>query len=473
MNRRSAVPEGSSMHQLTFSPMPNAPLYRQLYEMLLGEIRRAGLAPGERLPSRRALAAHLGLSINTVDSAYQMLVAEGYVQAVPKSGYYVCPQGVSGLVPPPENPQQAENGPPRPRWQYDFAGGGIDASLFPLRTWERISRDVMRTGVPLLNQGDVQGDECLRRAVARYLHEYRGARAQPSQVIIGAGSETLLGMAARLLDGGKAAVEDPGFAKTTGVLRNAGLSPCPVSVDEYGICVDELERSGCCAACVTPSHQFPTGVTMPAPRRAELLQWARAGARTVIEDDYDSEFRFDGRPIPALQGLDGGDRVIYLSTFSRSLAPAIRVAYMVLPERLLPRWQALYGEYASTVSRFEQHTLSRFMEEGHFARHINRIRSIYRSRRDALVRALTQALGKQAQPLCVHTGLHMPVRIDNGMTESELVASAAAQGVRVRALGAYRRTEKAGPPTVVLSYGGLTADDIEPACALLARAWKG
>lgn len=455
------------MQNLTFSPQSGAPLYRQLYEMLLGEIRCAGLAPGERLPSRRALAAHLGLSLNTVDSAYQMLVAEGYVQAVPKSGYYVCPQGIEGLVPPPESPARAEDGPPRPRWQYDFAGGGIDASLFPLRTWERISRDVMRGGEALLNPGETQGEPCLRRAVARYLHEYRGVRARPSQVVIGAGSETLLGMAARLLDGRKVAVESPGYARTAAVLRNAGLQVCPTGVDQHGMRVSGLEPD-CCAACVTPSHQFPTGVTMPAPRRAELLQWARAGARTVIEDDYDSEFRFDGRPIPALQGLDGGDRVIYLGTFSRSLAPAIRAAYMVLPERLITRWQTLYGDYASTVSRFEQHTLSRLMEEGHFARHINRIRSVYRGRRDALVRALEQALGGRAQPLCTHTGLHMPVRMSNGMSEAELVEAAAAQGVRVRALGAGRPDQ----PAVVLSYGGLAADDIEPACALLARAWK-
>lgn len=461
------------MRNLTFSPVAGVPLYRQLYDLLQNEIRRGTLAPGERIPSRRALAAHLGLSLNTVDGAYQMLAAEGYIQAVPKSGYYVCKQGVQGLVPPPVEPVLAGEGPPQPRWQYDFAGGGIDATLFPLRTWGRISRDVMRSGAQLLNHGDPQGDECLRRAIARYLHEYRGARARPEQVVVGAGSETLLGMVAQLLGPQqRAAVEDPGYAKTAVVLRNAGVEACPIQVDEYGMRVDILRQSGCCVACVTPSHQFPTGATMPAPRRAELLQWAREGGHIIVEDDYDSEFRFDGRPIPALQGLDGGDRVIYLSTFSRSLAPGIRVAYMVLPEWLLPRWREQYGGYASTVSRFEQHTLSTLMEDGHFARHINRIRSIYRGRRDALLQALLQALGEEARPMCTHTGLHMPVRIGNGMSEKALVGAAAAQGVRVRALGAYRTQPVSEHPTVVLSYGGLAAEDIEPACTLLARAWK-
>ncbi len=461
------------MQNLTFSPVPGAPLYRQLYEMLLGEIRSAALAPGERLPSRRALAAHLGLSLNTVDAAYQMLAAEGYVQAVPKSGFFVCAQGVQGLVPPPEKPAEAGESPLRPRWQYDFATGSIDVSLFPVRTWARICRDVMHGGAQLLNHGDPQGDECLRRAIARYLHEYRGVRARPAQIVVGAGSETLLGMAVRLLEAGESvAVEDPGYGKTADVLRNAGVPARPVAVGERGMRVDLLRKSGCRAVCVTPSHQFPTGVTMPAPERAELLQWAREGECTIIEDDYDSEFRFDGRPIPALQGLDGGDRVVYISTFSRSLAPAIRVAYMVLPERLLERWRTLYGGYASTVSRFEQHTLSRFMEEGHFARHINRIRNVYRSRRDRLVQALKSELGDCARPLCVHTGLHMPVQVENGMDEKELAAAAAAQGVRVYALGGYCQRPPAGVPTVVLGYGGLSADDIEPACALLARAWK-
>ncbi len=461
------------MENLTFVPVRGIPLYRQLYEMLQGEIRREGLAAGERLPSRRALAAHLGLSLNTVDAAYQMLAAEGYVQAVPKSGFFVCPQGVQGLVPPPKRREKPGEGPPRPRWQYDLASGSIDVSLFPIRTWERISRDVMRGGAQLLNLGDPQGDECLRRAIARYLHEYRGARAQAAHIVVGSGSETLLSMAACLLERGEAvAVEDPGYTKTAVVLRNTGAAVRPIAVDDCGICVDALRRSGCGAVCVTPSHQFPTGVTMPAPRRAELLQWAREGQRIVIEDDYDSEFRFDGRPIPALQGLDGSDRVVYLSTFSRSLAPAVRVAYMVLPEHLLGRYRERFGGYASTVSRFEQHTLSRFMEEGHFARHINRIRSVYRTRRDRLLGGLERELGPSAQPLCVHTGLHMPVRVDNGMDEEQLAAAAAAQGVRVRMLGTHRMASPPGPPTVVLGYGGLSEEDIEPVCALLARAWK-
>lgn len=461
------------MQNLTFSPEPGTPLYRQLYSMLLGEIRAAGLAPGEKLPSRRALAAHLGLSLNTVDAAYQMLAAEGYIQARARSGFYVCSGGLAGLVPQPEREPAGAESPPQPRWAYDFSTGGMDVSLFPLRTWERVAREVMRTGAGLLNYGDARGDECLRRAIARYLHEYRGVHADAARIVVGAGSETLLAMAALLLPQGAAGVEDPGYGQTAQVLRNAGVPVRPVAVDAQGLSVSGLRRSGCRSVCVTPSHQFPTGVSMPVSRRAELLQWARDTGGIIVEDDYDSEFRFDGRPLPALQGLDGEGRVIYIGTFSRSLAPSVRVAYMVLPPRLVPQYRSRLAGYASTVSRLEQHTLSRFMEQGHFARYINRARGVYRGRRDALVQALAAGLGTAAVPLCVHTGLHMPVRVENGMTGPQLAAAAAAQGVRVHALGEYRMQGGGGEPVVVLGYGSMGAEDIGPACARLSRAWGG
>ena len=462
------------MFSFTFSPQGDTPLYRQLYETLRREIRQGGLSGGERLPSKRALSAHLGLSLNTVDAAYQMLVAEGYVVSQPRRGMFVCPQGARDLVPPPEGPgQPPPDAPPRPRWLYEFSTNSIDVSLFPDRTWARISRDVLRDAPRLLNHGDPQGDECLRAAVAQYLHEYRGVRCRPAQVVIGAGTEYLLNLAVRLLgDGVRVAIEDPGYIKTRHVLLGNGISAEGVAVDTQGMDPDRLAAARCTAAYITPSHQFPTGVTMPAPRREALLRWAQETGGFLLEDDYDSEFRFDGRPLPALQGLDDNGRVIYIGTFSKSLAPSIRVAYLVLPDRLLEGWRDRFGAYSSTVPRLEQHTLSRFMAGGHFARHINRIRSAYRSRRDALVAALRQELGGLAIPQCVHTGLHMPVAIANGMDEGMLKSSAAAQGVRVSTLGDYRLQTPPGPPTVILGYGGLTADDIERAVVLLGRAWR-
>lgn len=462
------------MFNLTFAPQGQAPLYRQLYETLRREIAQGGLSGGERLPSKRALAAHLGLSLNTVDAAYQMLIAEGYVESRPRQGVFVCPQGARDLVPPPDGAGEiVPDAPPRPRWLYDFSTSSIDVSLFPDRTWARISREVLRDAPRLLNHGDPQGDECLRSAVAQYLHEYRGVRCRPAQVVIGAGTEYLLGLAVRLLgEGASVAIEDPGYMKPRRVLQNSGVATAGVPVDAQGMDPGRLLASGCTAAYITPSHQFPTGVTMPAPRRAALLRWAAQTGGFLLEDDYDSEFRFDGRPIPALQGLDDSGRVIYIGTFSKSLAPSIRVAYLVLPERLLEGWRDRFGAYSSTVPRLEQHTLSRFMAGGHFARHINRIRSAYRGRRDALVAALRRELGGLAVPQCVHTGLHMPVALANGMDEPALKASAAAQGVRLTVLGDYRLHSPSGAPTVILGYGGLTADDIEKAVSLLGRAWR-
>ena len=253
----------------------------------------------------------------------------------------------------------------------------------PARAWAGMTREVRSDGAGFLNHGQGQGDFELREAIARHAREHRGVRANAGQVIVGAGSEYLLSIAARLTGQG-IAVENPGYKKTLGVLQNAGADVRAVLIDEQGMSPKELEKSGCMAAYVTPSHQFPPGFTMPALRRAELLRWARQSERMIIEDDYDSEFRFEGRPIPALQGLEGGERVIYLSTFSKTLAPGIRVAYMVLPERLMPTYLERFGQYSSTVSSLVQSSLALFMERGPFACPISRLNTVYQIGRASL-----------------------------------------------------------------------------------------
>ena len=263
--------------------------------------------------------------------------------------------------------------PHRPlrRSGIDLSTRGVDPALFPFRTWARLQKELLYSSPELLAHGDAQGDWELRQALADYLEEYRGVQCSPQQIVVGAGLEYLLGLLAPLLPG-KAAVETPGYPRAKQVLENNGVECCCLPVDEDGLSIEELSRSGASVCYVTPSHQFPTGVTMPAGRRAELLHWAakRPGERYIIEDDYDSEFRFDTRPLPSLQGMAGADGpVVYLSTCSRSLAPSIRIAYMVLPEHLLPAWWKTYRLYASTVGRFEQQTLARFITEGYFTRH--------------------------------------------------------------------------------------------------------
>lgn len=463
------------MEELTLflDPAGGQPLYRQLYDALSGQILSGQLAAGERLPSKRRLAQELRLSVNTVDTAYQMLAAEGYLQARPRSGFTVRRvERVTFAAPEPVTLPAPE---PAPAWEYDLGTGGTDPALFPVKTWQRLQRDVLSGGGDLLRRGHPQGDENFRTVLARYLRESRGAVCSPDQIVVGAGMEVLLGNLSRLLAGETFAVEDPGYPQTTRILANNGASAVFLPVDGEGLEPKALAASAASVVVVTPSHQFPTGVTMPAGRRTELLGWAaRAPHRLLIEDDYDSEFRFDGRPLPCLQGLDGGERVIYIGTFSRGVAPGIRAAYMALPVPLLARYRGRFGAYACTVGRLEQQTLCRFLEEGHYARHLARCRTAYRRRRDALIAALTDALGERITFSGQHTGLHLLARVELGLSQQELIRRAKAAGVRLAGLGDYAHLDPVArrEPVLVLGYGGLPEDRIPAAAHALAAAWQ-
>ena len=440
-------------------PASRVPLYQQLYRSLAGEIRSGALPAGTRMPGKRSLAEVLGVSVNTVDGAYQMLAAEGYLASRPRSGFYVQEYpALPGRPEPPAAPAPAA-APAGPPVQYDLSTGGVDTRLFPFRTWARLQKELLYTSPQLLARGDPRGDIQLRQALAGYLEEYRGVRCTPGQIVVGAGIEYLLSLLAPLLPG-PAAVEDPGYPRARQVLENSGR-PCRlIPVDEGGLSVADLAASDAAVCYVTPSHQFPTGVTMPAPRRAELLGWAAAApGRYIIEDDYDSEFRFDTRPLPSLQGMAGGDGpVIYLSTVARSLAPGIRIAYMVLPRSLLPAWQERYSLYSATVGRFEQQTLARFIQEGYFTRHLARSRMTYKARRNALAGALTEAFGPKARLSGLHTGLHLLLHLAGPVPSDQALVRAARQaGIRLAALSGYSMASPVRCPsgTLVLGYGAL------------------
>ena len=447
------------------------PLYEQLYKRLAEEMRTGAIAAGTRMPGKRRLAAELSVSVNTVDAAYQILAAEGYLASRERSGFYV--QEYLALPthpePPLTKPELLTAAAPAPAAQpvrFDLSTRGVDPGLFPFRTWARLQKELLYSSPELLTHGDAQGDPELRQALAEYLEEYRGVRCSADQIVVGAGLEYLLGLLAPLLPG-IAAVENPGYPRAKQVLENNGVTCCCLPVDADGLSIEALARSGAAVCYVTPSHQFPTGVTMPAGRRAELLHWAsrKPGQRYIIEDDYDSEFRFDTRPLPSLQGMAGADGpVVYLSTCSRSLAPSIRIAYMVLPEHLLPAWRSAYRLYSSTVGRFEQQTLARFITEGYFTRHLARERVAYKARRDALAAALRQAFPARELTLAgLHTGLHLLAKLTDPPPDAALRAAAEQQGVRLSLLSDYDLTGGGSDlsGTLVLGYGSL-ADDACP-----------
>ncbi len=309
------------------------PLYEQLYRYIRGEIEAGRLAAGERLPSKRALAAHLKISVVTVEGAYGQLLAEGYLRSEPKRGFFVQAVQEEHRSPAPARTLSVP-APPTPALPYDFSTSAVDIALFPFATWAKLMREVLsEQAAPLLASPHPQGLPALRRAIAEHLYRFRGIRADAEQIVVGAGSETLIGLLVQLLgrEGGYG-VENPGYTKTQRILTSCGAAVRPLPLDGQGLRVDALEEAGVRVVHVTPSHHYPLGIIMPVARRQALLRWAEAAPdRYILEDDYDSEFRFSGRPIPALQSLDGGERVVYLNTFAKSLAPSLRISYMVLP----------------------------------------------------------------------------------------------------------------------------------------------
>ncbi|MGN1008988.1 MAG: PLP-dependent aminotransferase family protein, partial [Butyricicoccus sp.] len=416
------------------------PLYEQLYRAIRQDIMTGVLAGGERLPSKRRLAEHLEVSQITVETAYSQLLAEGYVVSKPRSGYFV--QQFERAAPAeaaPPVPARAEK--PKPSYRYDFKTNIVDTDCFPFSTWARLLRgELTDKASKLLEAAPPQGVPELREEICRYLAEFRGIAVQPEQVVVGAGSEYLLNLIIQLLGRERVySLENPGYPKLDHIFRAGGAQVAPIVLDHSGLRVDLLRESAASVVYLTPSHHFPLGVVMPAARRMAVLQWAEQGNdRYIIEDDYDSEFRYVSRPIPAMKELDHADRVIYLNTFAKSLAPSLRIGYMVLPYRLLDAFRERFGFYSSTVPSFEQYTLARFLSTGSFERHVSRIRNLYKARRDALLTALRQScLAPVLHVSGAEAGLHILLTVTNGMSEAEMIETAAREGVRVYGLSEY------------------------------------
>ena len=453
------------MTEFTLAFQDKTPLYDQLYRYVVARIRSGELTEGERVPSKRALAEHLGVSLTTVEKAYGLLTAEGYLEALPRSGFRVASS--LAAIPAPTPRRMAVE---RRREALDecFSTAAVDTSVFPFSTWAKLSREAVYENPELLQRGEGQGDWPLRDALADFLHQYRGVDCTPEQVVLAAGLEGIMWILLQLLPRAVFGLEDPGYGSLRRLLDNLGREWAPVAVDDRGVAIQALEASGADVAYVTPSHQFPLGITTPAGRRSELLRWAYARpGRYLIEDDYDAEFRYASRPIPAMQGMDVGGRVLYVGTFSRTIAPSIRMAYLILPPELLEVYHNRFGHASATVSRFEQEALCRFLTSGAYGRHLRRVGNLYRRRRDALCAALSgwgEIRGAEA-------GLHLLFTLP-GREESDLVARAAQAGYRVRGLGEYCMGPDPLPGTLALGFAGLPEERAAKAVEELKRAFE-
>ncbi len=431
---------------------------------------------GGAAPVRLGVEGRTAFAVFLIRIVAAQLVAEGYLESVLRSGHFVLASPVAASSRKPLSEPIAEpQSIPKPL--FDLTTGAVDPTLFPYAAWAKLARAVLAGPErDLLNAVHPQGSYALRTAISVHLADYRGIVADPAQIVVGAGSEYLTSLIVQLLGRDAAyAVEDPGYPKILRILAANGARTIRIPVNRAGIDVKALRRTRATFVHVTPSHQFPTGVVMPIGRRRELLTWAAEGTgRYIIEDDYDSEFRFSGQPIPALQGLDTAGCVIYMNSFTKSLAPSLRISYMVLPPDLLKRYREELGHYACTVSNFEQATLAKFMAEGRFERHLARLRNAYKDRRDRLIAALyASPLASIVEIVSADAGLHFLMKVANRMSENELVESAAAAGIRLAGLSAYGGSASPGvfADALVIGYAGIAADRIETAVGLLSALW--
>ncbi|WP_141434417.1 PLP-dependent aminotransferase family protein [Bacillus sp. 03113] len=454
------------------------PLYIQLYEYIRNEIQSGKIPHLSKLPSQRKLAEHLKVSRNTVDAAYQQLLAEGYIQSKARKGLFVVELNNELFLRSNKNALMIESrstdNKQLPTIQYDFKHGDIDLTHFPYEVWRKLTMQSLYSDHShLFLYGDPQGEISLRKLIAEYLYQSRGAQCSAEQIVIGAGTQYLISllccMIGRQLSYG---LEEPGFHRIRFVLKDYGAEIKPIPLDEKGMSIAELRKSGAKVAYVTPSHQFPLGTVMPISRRMELIEWARQENGFIIEDDYDGEFRYQGKPIPSLQGLDNHGNVIYMGTFSKSLIPSIRLSYLVLPPSLLALYKEKFSVYKQTVSRLHQHTLKLFMENGHWERHINRIRNIYKKRHAVLLTAIKNIMGEQVHVIGAETGLHVLLKPNNNMSEVELIESARKQGVQVYPVSIYYEDPPVAQKSMVLlGFAGLDENEIYEGITLLHRAW--
>lgn len=465
------------MDMLTFSldSSGKKPLYNQLYEYIKSEIRSGRMEYNDKLPSKRKLSAYLNISQNTIQTAYDQLIEEGYIVAVPKKGFFVSPLdnildlNLKSVI------NSIEEIAAMDELEYDFSYHGVDHESFPFSIWRRLTKEAINEyDLDLLKPGSSQGSRELRISIAKYLRHSRGVNCSPEEIVISSGTESLFQILIQLLGQEYVyGIENPGYEKLNLLFKSNNAKFKTIDIDAKGMKIEEIEKSGVDILCITPAHQFPSGGIMPVTRRIKILNWAYENEnRYIIEDDYDSEFKYSGKPIPALFGLDTYDRVIYMGSLSKSLSPSIRVSYMVLPEILLKKYREKLSFIVCPVPTIEQKVLQSFIEYGHFERHINRMRNIYKRKREVLVGELADYIGK-VDVLGADAGLHLLLRVNNGMSEEELVKKAFEVGVGVYGISKYYYDKSSldSVSTVLLGYAGMEDEDIRKAIGKLLRCW--
>lgn len=459
----------------SFTDIGSDSLYMYLYKCIKKDILSGKLPANTKLPSKRSFAKNLGVSTITVENAYAQLQSEGYIYSLPKKGFFV-----TKIVTPVFPPSSMEQGtfpfvPKKEAYRIDLVSNKTVPDNFPFSIWAKLIRETISDkSDELMTTPPCGGIMELRTAICRQLKAFRNMDIAPEQVIVGAGTEYLYGLLIQLLGFDKVyAIENPGYRKLAHIYQSNHVRFHAIPLDHDGMVPAALNESHADVAHITPSHHYPTGIITTISRRYALLAWAsEKDSRYIIEDDYDSEFRLSGKPIPTLQSIDHSEKVIYINTFTKSLSSTVRLSYMILPKHLLEIYYRDFHFYSCTVSNFEQYTLARFLSDGYFEKHINRMRTHYKSIRDALLHALKKSpFASRIQIFEEDSGLHFLMYIHTETSDRTLSEKALQKGVHLAFLSQYYfEPVQDGIPQhiLVLNYSALTLEQIPEAILLLA-----
>jgi len=414
-------------------------MYEFLYEQMKEDILQGRLSCGEKLPSKRALAEHLDVSVKTIENTYDQLLLEGYIRSEEKRGYFVNRvEKVNGSRP---SYASFESRYREEKYLADFTLNNINYELFPFATWAKVMRETLTNyDITLLKTVPFNGVEELRIEIAEYLYRYRGMQVSPDHIIIGAGTEYLYNRLLQLFgENVRYGVENPGYQKIAKIYDGYHATWQYINVDRHGMDVEILKQTEVNIIHVSPGHHYPMGMVMPIGRRQELLSWAaQQPGRYIIEDDFDCEFRMEGRPVPAMQSMDRSHRVIYMNTFSKTMVPSLRISYMVLPEKLMERYVSTMNFYSCTVSGFEQYALAAFMKEGYFERHIRRMINYYRKQREKIKKMLkVSGLSSICKITEADVGTHFLIQIKTELSDVEIKWAAKERGILLNCLSEY------------------------------------
>lgn len=457
------------------------PLYLQIYEQIKQDIISGKITEGSKLLSTRALSTTLNVSRNTVESAYLQLYSEGYVRSKAGSGYIVekLDKGImwkikSHDIDNIQKPSGRESG--EENFKFDFKYGVLNPEDFPLRLWKKISNKCLTTLSleDITSYGDPKGELGLRVEIMKYLNKSRGVYCKPEQIILSSGSEHCLSLICQLFrkEHKGIAIEEPGYSGARDIFLNNGYEVYPITLEDDGINIGELERSSSKIVYVTPSHQFPTGLVMPIQKRLKLLDWAVRNKGIIIEDDYDSEMRYNSKPIPSIQCIDSKEYVIYIGTFSKSLSPSLRLSYMVLPPGLLAVYNKLFSKYQASVPLTEQKIIQEFMRGGHWERHLRKVCISNKKKHDLLIQKINELMGDRVVIHGKNAGMHILLELTNGLCEEEIIKRAKDHGVRVYSVSTYwMKLEGYSNNMVLLGFGGMSENNIIEAINILNEAW--